>query len=153
MGNPPIDLKARAHQAMVEAGFRPDFPAEVIRAAQALKQSGPIAAPSDVRDLRSLLWSSIDNDTSKDLDQVEFVEKLPDGSTRLRVGIADVDSAVPKGGATDAQAALETTSVYTGVTVFPMLPLEFSTDLTYLLEDQDGRDIVMELQVAGSGEV
>lgn len=153
MANPPIDLKARAHQAMIDAGFRPDFPADVIQAAQNLQQSPRAMASAGVQDLRPLLWSSIDNDTSRDLDQVEYVEELPDGTRRLLVGIADVDSAVPKGAAPDNQAALETTSVYAGVSTFPMLPAEFSTDLTSLLQDQDRRAVIIELHVVKSGEV
>src|SRR5215831_14355104 len=110
MANTQIDLKARAHQAMLDAGFKPDFPPEVTSEIQALKFANGNGA---VRDLRCLLWSSIDNDNSRDLDQVEYAEKLSDGSTRLLIGIADVDSSVPKGSATDSQAAFETTSVYT----------------------------------------
>ena len=131
----PFDLKARAHQAMLAAGFQPDFPAEVVREVQARKQA--IAPATGARDLRSLPWSSIDNDSSRDLDQVEYAEKLPDGSVRLLVGIADVDASVPKGSATDRHAAAEATSVYTGVASFPMLPGELSTDLTSLLDAQD----------------
>jgi exoribonuclease-2 len=138
---------------MIEAGFRPDFPPEVIGAVQALKANPPADASPGIRDLRNLLWSSIDNDTSRDLDQVEYVEKLSDGASRLLVGIADVDSAVPKGAAPDSQAALETTSVYTGVTTFPMLPPELSTDLTSLLAGPDRRAVVIELRVLESGEV
>jgi exoribonuclease-2 len=126
MTNTPIDLKARAHQAMLEAGFRPDFPADVLHEVQLLKQAALKDNGPAVRDLRSILWSSIDNDSSRDLDQVEYVEKLPDGATRLLIGIADVDASVPKGSATDGQAAAETTSVYAGVTTFPMLPGELS---------------------------
>ena len=153
MTNTPIDLKARAHQAMLEAGFRPDFSAEVLHEVQLLKQALPKENGPQVRDLRSLLWSSIDNDSSRDLDQVEFVEMLPDGSTRLLVGIADVDASVPKGSATDGQAAAESTSVYTGVTTFPMLPGELSTGLTSLREAQDRLSLVIEMRVTASGEV
>ncbi len=138
---------------MIDAGFRPDFPAEVVRAVQGLKKQPSTSGSPEIRDLRSLAWSSIDNDTSRDLDQVEYVEKLAVGGSRLLIGIADVDAAVPKGAATDAQAALETTSVYTGVTTFPMLPLELSTDLTSLLDSQDRRAVVIELHVLESGEV
>ena len=128
MANVPFDLKARAHRAMLEAGFHPDFPEEVLREPQAVKARAQTLSP-DVRDLRELLWSSIDNDTSRDLDQIEYVKRLADGTFRLLIGIADVDASVPKGSATDRHAAAETTSVYTGVTTFPMLPAEFSTDL------------------------
>jgi exoribonuclease-2 len=87
------------------------------------------------------------------LDQVEYVEKLPGGATRLLVGIADVDASVPRGSATDRQAAAETTSVYTGATTFPMLPSELSTDLTSLVDTQDRVAIVIELHVLDSGDV
>jgi exoribonuclease-2 len=153
MTNTPIDLKARAHQAMLEAGFRPDFPADVLHEVQLLKQAALKDNGPAVRDLRSILWSSIDNDSSCDLDQVEYVEKLPDGATRLLIGIADVDASVPKGSATDGQAAAETTSVYAGVTTFPMLPGELSTDLTSLLDAQDRLSLVIEMRIADSGEV
>jgi exoribonuclease-2 len=153
MTNTPIDLKARAHQAMLEAGFRPDFPADVLHEVQLLKQAALKDNGPAVRDLRSILWSSIDNDSSRDLDQVEYVEKLPDGATRLLIGIADVDASVPKGSATDGQAAAETTSVYAGVTTFPMLPGELSTDLTSLLDAQDRLSLVIEMRIADSGEV
>jgi exoribonuclease-2 len=138
---------------MLEAGFLPDFPADVLRETQLLKPGTPGNIGPSVRDLRALLWSSIDNDSSRDLDQVEYVEKLPGGETRLLVGIADVDGSVPKGTATDRQAATESTSVYTGVTIFPMLPGELSTDLTSLLDAQDRLSLIIEMRVADSGEV
>jgi VacB/RNase II family 3'-5' exoribonuclease len=149
----PFDLSARAHQAMLEAGFQPDFPPEVVREMQASKPEAPKIAGTAARDLRSLPWSSIDNDSSRDLDQVEYVEKLSDGTVRLLVGIADVDGSVPKGSATDLHAASEATSVYTGVAIFPMLPGELSTDRTSLLDAQDRCSIVIELHVLDSGEV
>lgn len=136
---------------MLDAGFTPDFPADVCREIQALK---PIAPNNgSVRDLRSLLWSSIDNDTSKDLDQVEYAERLPDGTMRLLVGIADVDATIRADSATSHYAAGEATSVYAGVAVFPMLPSEFSTDLTSLGDSQDRLSMVIELHVLDSGEV
>src|ERR1035438_3812678 len=156
MATVPFDLKARAHQAMLEAGFQPDFPPEVIREAgkaEIPKTESRNPAGTTVRDLRSLLWSSIDNDSSRDLDQVEYVEQLPDGTVRLLVGIADVDSSVPKGSAIDLHAAAEATSVYTGVAIFPMLPGELSTDRTSLLDAQDRCSIVIELHILYSGEV
>jgi len=150
---------------MLEAGFRPDFPAEVTREVAALKQSwsradGPAAPPAGQpkpalapRDLRALAWSSIDNETSRDLDQVEFAERLPDGAVRLLVGIADVSAAVPGGSATDIQAKAESTSVYTGVATFPMLPADLSTNLTSLLGEQDRLAMVIEMRVLDSGDV
>jgi exoribonuclease-2 len=136
---------------MLDAGFHPDFSNDISRETQTLRDAPPKNAA--VRDLRPLLWSSIDNDSSRDLDQVEFAEKLPDGSTRLLVGIADVDASVPKGCATDQHAATETTSVYTGVATFPMLPDALSTDLTSLRDAQDRLSIVIEMRVLDSGEV
>ena len=82
---------------MLENGFEPDFPPEVQQQLAQIKATSPPPSGKDVRDLRNLLWSSIDNDTSRDLDQIEYAEKLPDGTTRVMVGIADVDSFVPKG--------------------------------------------------------
>lgn len=153
MANAPLDLKARAHQAMLDAGFHPDFPPEVRREAQSLASAPPTSTDPAFRDLRPLLWSSIDNDTSRDLDQVEYAEKLADGTVRLLVGIADVDGLVPKSSATDLHAAEESTSVYTGVTMFPMLPGELSTDRTSLLDAQDRLSLVIELHVMDSGDV
>src|SRR5437899_402201 len=152
MTNDRFDLKARARQAMLDAGFHPDLPPEVIREAQLLQPRAKASPQLPVRDLRSLLWSSIDNETSRDLDQVEYVERLGDG-VRLLIGIADVDASVPKGSAIDQHAASETTSVYTGVITFPMLPNELSTNLTSLIEAQDRASIVIELQVLSTGVV
>jgi exoribonuclease-2 len=87
--------------------------------------------------LRNLLWSSIDNDTSRDLDQIEYAEMLPNGSVRVLIGIADVDAYAPKGSAIDKHASIETVTVYTGVENFSMLPDELSTGLTSLLEGKD----------------
>ncbi len=138
---------------MLEAGFLPDFPPEVLHELQASKPATVSGSGSAARDLRSLLWSSIDNDSSRDLDQVEYVEKLPDRTVRILVGIADVDSLVRLGSATDLHAAAEATSVYTGAATFPMLPDELSTDRTSLLGDQDRCSIIIELHVLDSGEV
>jgi exoribonuclease-2 len=146
-------MQSRARQVMLEAGFKPDFSPAVVQEVAALQRAGPENAGAQAQDLRALLWSSIDNDASRDLDQVEFVEKLPDGTLRLLVGIADVDSSVPKGSATDSHAASETTSVYTGVVTYPMLPGELSTDLTSLVADQDRGSIIIELRIQDSGEV
>src|SRR2546423_558296 len=148
----PFDLKARASQAMLERGFHPGFPVEVTREVQTFQQSTKTPGAA-VRDLRPLLWSSIDNETSRDLDQVEYAEKLPDGAIRLLIGIADVDSLVSKASATDRHADSESTSVYTGVMTFPMLPEELSTNLTSLMDAQDRASIIIELRILDSGEV
>jgi exoribonuclease-2 len=146
------DLQARARRAVFEAGFHPDFPPEVIQEVQVLGRQTPRDPGPGVRDLRPLLWSSIDNDTSRDLDQVECAEPLADGTTRLLVGVAEVDASAPKDSATDRQAGGQATSVYTGVATFPMLPVELSTNLTSLLPDQDRLAIVIEVRLRESGE-
>ena len=140
---------------MLENGFNPDFPAEVQQQLSDLKAHPPQASASgaQVRDLRNLLWSSIDNDTSKDLDQIEFAERLPNGQARVLVGIADVDSFVAKDCPIDAHAARETTTVYTGVRNFHMLPEELSTDATSLLERDNEMCIVIEFVVGSDGQI
>ena len=149
-----LDLTAIAHAAMVDAGFVPDIPRAVSDELQAL-ESKPLPALSDsqTRDLRSLLWSSIDDRKSRDLDQVEYAESLPNGDIRVLVGIADVDALVRKGSAIDAYAAANTTSVYTGVKTFPMLPEQLSTDMTSLKGDADRSSIVTEMVVGADGTV
>ena len=137
---------------MLDAGFQPDFPPEVDSQMAALRAQPPPAMSGDVRDLRSLLWSSIDNDTSRDLDQAEYAERVS-GGIRLLIAVADVDSDVAIGTPIDRHAAAETTSVYTGVRTFPMLPEQLSTDLTSLNENADRLAIVVEMVVAGDGSV
>ncbi len=136
---------------MADNGFHPAFPPDVRREVAALDESDTGTATRAVRNMRSALWSSIDNRSSRDLDQVEFVERLNDGNLRIRVGIADVDSLVPLGCATDDHARYNTTSVYTGVVVFPMLPERLSTDLTSLNEGKDRLGVVVELDIDGTG--
>ncbi len=136
---------------MLENGFEPDFPPEVQQQLAQIKSRPPQKTAGNVRDLRNLLWSSIDNDTSRDLDQIEYAEKLPDGSTRVLVGIADVDSFVPKGSPIDEHAYKETCSIYTGVRIFPMIPEELSTGTTSLLEVDGKLSMVVEFVVDGNG--
>jgi exoribonuclease-2 len=143
------DLHRIAREAVRDAGFEPDFPAEVAREVEGLE---PAAEDAGVRDLRGLLWSSIDNRESRDLDQVEYVER-DGGGYRVLVGIADVDAYVGKDSAVDRHAAVNTVSVYTPAEVFPMLPLRLSTDLTSLVEGADRLAVVMELGVSEGGEV
>lgn len=143
-----------ARRAMIENGFAPDMPPEVSLELQASGSEEP-TAPDDsrVRDMRSVLWSSIDNHDSRDLDQVEFAERLPNGDIRLMIGIADVDAFVPKDSAIDRHAFQNTTSIYTGVRTFPMLPEQLSNHTTSLLEDVDRLSVVSELVVDAEGEV
>lgn len=146
------DLQRIARAAVREAGFEPDFPAAVARELDGSEPEATRAAEAGVKDLRGLLWSSIDNKESRDLDQVEYVEREA-GGYRVRVGIADVDAYVGKGSALDRHAALNTVSVYTPGEVFPMLPGRLSTDLTSLVEGEDRLAVVMELCVSEGGEV
>jgi VacB/RNase II family 3'-5' exoribonuclease len=149
-----IDLQAVAKDVVQQHGFQPDFPTAVQQQLAQLRAHPPaIAAGASVRDLRSQLWSSIDNDTSRDLDQIEVAEQLPNGDIRVRVGIADVDAFVPKQSAIDQHAAREATSVYAGVRNFPMLPGELSTGTTSLLEHQDCLSVVTEFVVDADGHI
>jgi exoribonuclease-2 len=149
----PPDLHRIAREAVRDAGFEPNLPPEVARELEGLKSVAERAAEdASVRDLRGLLWSSIDNKESRDLDQVEYIEREAAGY-RVRVGIADVDAYVVKGSVIDQHAALNTVSVYTPGEVFPMLPLRLSTDLTSLVEGADRLAVVMELCVSEGGEV
>jgi VacB/RNase II family 3'-5' exoribonuclease len=149
-----VDLQATAKQIMIDHGFEPDFPPEVPAQLAQLRVHPPqLTATAAVRDLRQLLWSSIDNDTSRDLDQIEVAERLPNGDVKVMVGIADVDAFVPKQTPIDQHATRETTTVYAGVRNFPMLPEELSTGLTSLLENQDRLGVVCEFVVAAAGGV
>src|SRR5262245_13730271 len=127
------DLRRLAKHAMVEHGFLPEIPRDA--QAEAQSKSEPAFNTVKVRDLRSWLWSSIDNDESRDLDQIEYA-KAESAGTRVYVGIADVDWFVGRQSAIDAAARQNTTSVYTGVLTFPMLPERLSTNLTSLNEGE-----------------
>src|SRR6186713_149525 len=104
-------------------------------------------------DLRAMPWCSIDNDDSRDLDQLTVCEPLADGSVRIHVAIADVDVLVEKDSPIDEHARVNTTSVYTAARIFPMLPERLSTDLTSLGEDQERLAIVMEMAISSAGTV
>jgi exoribonuclease-2 len=135
-----------AREAMRERGLQPDFSAAAQQEAAALTDAPAPAGPA-VRDLRDLLWCSIDNDDSRDLDQLTVALPEVDGVQRMLVAIADVDALVQQGGAVDAHARTNTTSVYTAAGVFPMLPLRLSTDLSSLNENEDRAAIVIEIAV------
>jgi exoribonuclease-2 len=149
-----FDLVAAARQEMTEHGFEPEFPAEADRQLAGIIQELRTAAQprpaEELQDLSSLLWSSIDNDESRDLDQIEWAERVA-GGIRVLVGIADVDLLVAKSTPIDTHAARETTTVYAGVRNFPMLPERLSTDLTSLSEGQDRDAIVIEMLVRSTG--
>jgi VacB/RNase II family 3'-5' exoribonuclease len=149
--NGHFDIHAAARRILLAANFEPDIDAAGHKQLDAL--TAPAPTPAGVRDLRPLPWSSIDNTESRDLDQVEVAEALPDGSIKLIVGIADVDSLVPKGSPLDEHALANCTSVYTGIDVFPMLPEKLSTDLTSLNESADRLAIAIETVVDRNGDV
>ncbi len=146
------DLVQLAIASMLEHGLAPDF------SAQALAELAGIAGPAqdaspDIRDQRSALWCSIDDDDSLDLDQLSVCEAREGGGWSVRVAIADVDALVPKGSAIDLHAQVNTTSVYTAARIFPMLPERLSTDLTSLGAGQERLAIVTEMAVSSEGEV
>jgi exoribonuclease-2 len=145
-------LRAIAVQAMRDRGLDPDFPSDALAETAALK-AAPRTTEEPTRDLRPLLWCSIDNDDSRDLDQLSVSQTLAGGDVKVLVAIADVDAAVPKGSPVDRHAALNTTSVYTPAVIFPMLPEKLSTDLTSLADHQDRLAVVIEFVVAPGGEL
>jgi exoribonuclease-2 len=152
-----VTLKDFADAAMQQRGLEPAFPSAAQQEAEALNPA-VVTADAAMRDLRSLLWCSIDNDDSRDLDQLTVARPEPDGSVCVLVAIADVDLLVHPASAIDAHARVNTTSVYTAAGVYPMLPLRLSTDLSSLNEAQDRAAIVIEVRVgadgvAGDGEV
>lgn len=148
------ELDALARKTLIANNFAAEFPPEIADRAKSLDEKETIAsAGSAVRDLRPLLWSSIDDAASLDLDQVEFAEKLPNGDIRLLVGIADVDAFVPKDSLIDRFAQKNTVSIYTASRVFPLLPEQLSTDLTSLRESVERLAVVVELIVSESGDV
>jgi exoribonuclease-2 len=145
-------LRAIAIRAMRERGLDPAFPPDALAEVASLP-GPPTATEETTRDLRALLWCSIDNDDSRDLDQLSVAEALPGGDVRIRVAVADVDAAVPKGSAVDDHAGVNTTSVYTPAAIFPMLPEKLSTDLTSLADQQDRLSIVIDFAVTSGGDL
>jgi exoribonuclease-2 len=143
-------LQAIAVRAMREHGLDPEFPADAKAQVEQL-QGPPTTTEEPARDLRGMLWCSIDNDDSRDLDQLSVGELAANGDTRLLVAIADVDAAVGKGSPCDRHAAQNTTSVYTPGVIFPMLPEKLSTDLTSLNDGADRLAVVVELVVGADG--
>jgi exoribonuclease-2 len=145
-------LRSIAHRAMAERGLLPDFAPAVVAETEAIRQAATDASPA-IRDLRDLLWCSIDNDDSRDLDQLTVTAPGRDGTVTVLVAVADVDALVGKGSAIDDHARVNTTSVYTAAEIFPMLPERLSTDFTSLGQDQARLAIVVEMAVAPDGTV
>jgi exoribonuclease-2 len=143
-------LQKIARRVMLERGLLPDFSSEAL--AESNGMPGPAAkAEGSMRDLRHLLWCSIDNDDSRDLDQLTVAESLADGSVKVLVAVADVDALVKKGSAIDDHARQNTTSVYTDAAIFPLLPERLSTDLTSLNYASDRAAIVIEIVLDNDG--
>jgi exoribonuclease-2 len=143
-------LQRIAHQAMLEKGLIPDFPPQALAELEGIH--GPATATDgSTRDLRNLIWCSIDNDDSRDLDQLTVAEGMADGAVKVLVAIADVDAVVKKSSALDDHARQNTTSVYTVAATIPMLPEKLSTDLTSLNYESDRLAMVIEMVFAGDG--
>jgi ribonuclease R len=147
----PVDLKALASAEMERQGFNPVFPESVMHEIRGMRKNIPDR--KGIADLRALLWSSIDNFDSMDLDQLEYVQRLPGDHLQIKVAISDVDLLVERGSATDRHAAHNGTSVYTGVETFPMLPDRLAKGLTSLLPGGDHLAIVIEYTVLPEGHV
>ena len=146
------ELRAIAHRAMLDNGLEPDFSPQVVDQVRRISKAAADAGPQ-VRDLRQLLWCSIDNDDSRDLDQLSVAQPGAGGAVKILVAIADVDATVARGSPLDDHARNNTTSVYTAAQIFPMLPERLSTDLTCLAEDQERLSIVIDMTIAANGAV
>ncbi len=144
------DLKAIARRAMVDRGLEPDFSRDALAELGRLRGPAPVGG---IQDLRSLLWVSIDNDDSRDLDQISVAEAQPDKTVKVRVAVADVDGVVAKGTALDGHARQNTTSVYTAAEIFSMLPEKLSTDWTSLNENEDRVAMVVEMVFETDGQL
>lgn len=145
------DLAKLAEQVMQERGLQPEFSNEELQQLSQINSPAP-SSPTFV-DLRSLLWCSIDNDDSRDLDQLTYAEKGADNKTTIWIAIADVDALVGKDSPIDVHAQINTTSVYTPAKIFPMLPEKLSTNLTSLNEKEDRISIVVKVQIDQAGNI
>src|SRR5580704_3522068 len=145
-------LKAIAHDVMLQRGLLPDFSAAALSELKGVPGPAIVDGPS-IRDMRDLLWCSIDNDDSRDLDQLTVAQPLANGQRQLLVAVADVDAVVKKASAIDGHAATNTTSVYTAAQTFPMLPEKLSTDLTSLGEGEERVAMVVDMVVTADGKV
>jgi VacB/RNase II family 3'-5' exoribonuclease len=150
MMNDRSSLKAIARRAMLERGFEPDYSPDAT--AQVRQLSEAVQSNTHRRDLRDRLWCSIDNDDSRDLDQLSVAE-IRGGATAILVAIADVDALVPCDSPVDRHAQGNTTSVYTPAEIFPMLPERLSTDLTSLNEGEDRHAMVVDMTMNGDGDI
>jgi VacB/RNase II family 3'-5' exoribonuclease len=145
-------LQEIAHQAMIDRGFLPEF-SPAVEGQLASLNAPATSDDQSIRDLRWLLWCSIDNDDSRDLDQLTFAEDLGGGRVRAMIAVADVDALVARGTPVDQHAQQNTTSIYTAARIFPMLPEKLSTNLTSLNEGEDRIAVVIDIVVNGDGSV
>ncbi len=143
-------LQKIAQRILTESGFKIEFPTNVLKELETAKPADIHSAPN-IRDQRSMLWCSIDNDDSEDLDQLSVCEDLGNGSVKIFVAIADVDAVVPQNSATDQHAKYNTTSLYTPAQIFPMLPEKLSTDITSLDPGVDRLAMVVEMTISEEG--
>ena len=143
-------LESIAHRVMLERGLLPDFSAEALSELGQIREPA-VMAGGPVRDMRNLLWASIDNDDSLDLDQLTVAEAMPGDKVKILVAIADVDALVKDGSAINEHANHNTTSVYTAAEIFPMLPEKLSTNLTSLNFNEDRQSIVVEMVITPDG--
>jgi len=148
-----IRLANLAYQAMLEHGMAPDFSEEVL--AELAKIKGPVTLSEETGlvDMRPVLWCSLDNDDSRDLDQLSAAEAMGNGRVKILIAIADVDAVVKKESAIDLHAQQNTTSVYTAAEVFSMLPEKLSTDITSLNFERDRLAVVVEIEISDDGSV
>ncbi len=146
-----VILQEIAHRVMLERGLLPDFSAAALKELELIKEQKVSVDQGNLQDLRILLWASIDNDDSLDLDQLTVAESLPNGQVKILVAIADVDGTVVDGGAIDQHARHNTTSVYTAAEIFPMLPEKLSTGITSLNSNEDRLAIVIEMSFNDGG--
>lgn len=146
-----VRLESIAHKAMLEHNLVPDFPKEVLAELKKIKATANVSEGTGLVDMRDLLWCSLDNDDSRDLDQLAAAESIGNGSVRILIAIADVDAIVKKNSLIDLHAQQNTTSVYTAPKVFPMLPELLSTDRTSLNLGCDRQAVVVEIEVADDG--
>ncbi|HTT03223.1 MAG TPA: RNB domain-containing ribonuclease [Steroidobacteraceae bacterium] len=147
-----IELRAIARRAMLARGLLPEFSREALQEANRMQPLAMRPSPA-MRDLRTALWASIDNDDSLDLDQLSVAQELAGGAARILIAIADVDALVARGSAIDEHAHQNTTSVYTAAQIFPMLPERLSTDLTSLREGQERPAVIIDMSIAAEGAV
>ncbi len=144
-------LEGIAHRAMLEQGLLPDFSAAALAELGQLQLPAAADGSLGIRDTRNLLWASIDNDDSRDLDQLTVAEAMPGGNVRICVAVADVASLVKNASAIDEHARHNTTSVYTAAMIFPMLPEKLSTNLTSLNMNEDRLSVVVEMVIGADG--